>query len=252
MINILCAMSGKSQFFDVAEYPFPKPLIEINGKSMIEFAVENYRSIKAEKKFVFVVKAEDCAKYHIDNVLKLLTDNTCKIVKLDKDTAGAACSALMAVEHIDNSDELLIVNSDQVIEADMAPILAHFKKRGVDAGVISFESVHPRWSFVRLDEDAQIVEAAEKRPISKNAIAGVYYFRHGNCFVEAAMKSIKKGAHVNGVYYVSPVLNELVLMNKKLEMYKIPNDKYFTFYSPQKIREYESMVSNRETNKSAK
>lgn len=252
MINILCTMGGRSQFFDVAEYPFPKPLIEINGKSMIEFAVENYKTLSPDSRFVFVLRSEDCVKYHIDSVVKLLTDNKCKIVKIDKETAGAACSALMAIEHIDNDDKLLIVNSDQVIEEDMAAIVAHFDKRGVDAGVVCFESVHPRWSFVRLDEEKKIIEAAEKRPISRHAVAGVYYFRKGSFFVEAAMRSVTKGAHVNGVYYVAPVLNELVLMHKNLEMYKVPNEKYYTFYSPQKIAEYETVVSNRAAGKRAK
>lgn len=252
MINILCTMGSKSQYFDAAEYPFPKPLIEINGKSMIEFAIENYKTIKSDKRFVFVVRAEDCSKFHIDNVLRLLTDNLCKIVKINKDTSGAACSALMAIEHINNGDRLLIVNSDQVIEEDVAAIINHFDERNVDAGVMCFDSVHPRWSFVRLSDDGRIVEAAEKRPISKHAVAGVYYFRKGSFFVEAAMKSIKKGAHVNGVYYVAPVLNELVLMNMNLEMYKISNDKYYTFYSPQKISEYESVCSNRTARKQSK
>ncbi|MBU1261333.1 MAG: glycosyltransferase family 2 protein [Planctomycetes bacterium] len=245
MINILFPMVGKSQFFNTEEYIFPKPLIEINGEPMIEIAIENYKKIKLSKNFIFIVSSEHCSKYHLDDILYLLTDRKCIVIKLANETAGAACSALMAVDYINNKEELIIANSDQIIDDEIETIINSFRLKKVDAGVVCFDSVHPRWSFVRLDKNNKIIEAAEKKPLSKNAIAGFYYFKEGKLFVEAAMKSILKARHVNGIYYVAPVLNELVLENKNLEIYKIMNDKYHTFYSPQKISEYENRNINR-------
>jgi len=243
MLNILMPMAVRSSFFDEKEYPFPAPLIEVNGKSVIECALENYKAIKEPKKFIFVVSRADCSKFHIDSVLELLTDGNCEIVRLHGETKGAACSCLMAIKHINNSDQLIIANGDQIIDESVSGILRHFNK-SYDAGVVCFETVHPRWSYVRLDENGLIIEAAEKRPLSNNAIAGFYYFKHGSEFVSAAARSIKKDANVNGLYYVAPTLNELVLTGKKLGVYKIPNDKYHTLYSPQKIKEYETLLSS--------
>ncbi len=239
MINILMLMAGKSSFFPADEYQFSKPLIEINGKSMIGLAIKNLNNIKEEKKFVYVVQTSDCDKYHIDAVLSLLTESDEKIVKINGETKGAACSALMAIEHINNDEKLIISNYDQIIEEDLNTVLEHFEKRDVDAGVVCIETVHPRWSYVSIDGAGKIIAAVEKRPISKNAIAGFYYFKKGSDFVKAAMESIKKEASVEGKYYIAPTLNEMILENKNLEMYKINNDKYHTFYSPQKIHEYE-------------
>ena len=59
MINIL---AGKNQFF--SEYP--KPLIEFNGKTIID----NFSTIQKEKQFI--VNSEDCKKYHLD----ILTNQT--------------------------------------------------------------------------------------------------------------------------------------------------------------------------------
>src|SRR6266702_239375 len=188
MINILIPLGGKSAFFDNEEYPFPKPLIEINGKLMIELLIDSFSNIEEEYKFIFIVQQEDCRKYHLDNTLKLLTNDKCEIVILDNLTKGAACSALMAIDHIDTHDKLIISNGDQVIDSDMNHILGFMEGKKSDAGVVCFESVHPKWSYVRLDENDCIVETAEKRPISKNAIAGFYYFRHGIDFVNSAMK----------------------------------------------------------------
>ncbi len=192
MINLLYSMAGKSQFFNTEEYIFPKPLIEIGGKPMIEIALEKYKEMKLTKRFIFIVSSEDCSKYHLDNSLHLLTDDKSVVIKLTKETAGAACSALMAVEFINNKEELVIANSDQIIDDDIEMIINNFRSRKIDAGVVCFESVHPKWSFVRLDENDRIIEAAEKKPLSKNAIAGFYYFRTGAMFVAAATKSIRE------------------------------------------------------------
>ena len=103
--------------------------------------------------------------------------------------------------------------------------------------------MHPRWSYVRTDQDGYIVEAAEKRPISKKAIAGFYYFKQGKDFIKAAMQSIRKDNNVNGLYYIAPALGELVLEDKKLGVYQVDIEKYHTFYTPRKIKEYEQRNS---------
>jgi len=239
MINILIPLAGSNQFFDKKEYPYPKPLIEINNKTMIEHVIENFNNIKEEKQFIFIVNSEDCKKYHLDNVLNLLTNNSCKVVKIDNVTKGAACSAMMAIEHINNDTPLIISNADQLFDDNLDDIISHFKD--VDGGVVSFDSIHPRWSYARLNEDNYIVETAEKRPLSKNAIAGLFYFKNGKYFINSAMKMIQKDASVNNLYYISPTLNEMVLDNKKLVICKIDNEKYHTFYTPQKIQEYERL-----------
>jgi len=244
MINILIPLGGKTTFFDSEEYPFPKPVIEINGKPMIELVLANFLKMKRDKKFIFIVKEEDCNKYHLDNTLKLLTNSNCHIIKLIGETKGAVCSALMAVEYINNNDQLIISNGDQIIDGDFDAFINSFEKRKVDAGVICFESVHPKWSYVRLDENNKVIQTAEKNPISKNAIAGLYYFRQGSLFIQAAMSSVEKEASVGGLYYVAPVYNELVLENKNLEIIRIRPEQYHSFYSPQKIKEYEESIKN--------
>ncbi|NBK99743.1 MAG: nucleotidyltransferase [Erysipelotrichia bacterium] len=241
MINILIPLAGKNQFFPEAEYPFPKPLIEFNGKTMIEHVLDNFSSIQKKKQFIFILNDEDCKKYHLDNVLNILTDHTCKIIKLSSETKGAACSAMMAVEHIDNEISLIIANADQLFNVNLQSAIESFLDS--DAGVITFESIHPRWSYVRLGENNQVTETAEKRPISKYAIAGFYFFQKGQDFIASASKMIKKDASINGLYYIAPALNEMVLANKKIDTFQIQNNQYHTFYTPQKIKEYERVTT---------
>lgn len=249
MLNILIPMGGVADF-DSEEYRYPKPLIEINGKPMIELVVACLNQIKGEKRFIFIVNAADCQKYHLDNVLRLITNDCGVVIQLEKETAGAACSALMAIDHIDNNDALMISNGDHIFNYDLNRVISGFESRSVDAGSVCFDSVHPKWSFVRLDENNKIIETAEKRPLSRNAIAGLYYFKHGSDFVRAAKKTIEKDASVNGRFYVAPTLNELVLEGKNLEIHSIPSSSYHNFYSPHKLKEYEDSLKNSMGNRS--
>jgi dTDP-glucose pyrophosphorylase len=242
MINVLIPMAGKSQYFPESEFPFPKPLIELGHKTIIERVVQNLSALGEEMQFIFVVSSSDCRKFHLDSTLNIITDHRCKIVRLDNETKGAACSALMAISHIANKDPLVITNSDQLFDDSLGELVVGLQDS--DAGVLTFESVHPRWSYVRLNEEGLVVETAEKRPISRRAIAGFYYFRYGEDFVEAAMQSIRKDASVNGSFYIAPTLNEMILLGKQIRTVKVDVERYHTFYTPQKIKEYEAQRLN--------
>ncbi len=233
-------MAGKNQYFPDNDFPFPKPLIEIGSKTVIERVVDNLSTASEHVQFIFVISNDDCRKFHLDSTLNIITNGNCKIVRLDKETRGSACSALMAIDYIANDTPLLIANSDQIFENSIADLIVDFQT--ADAGVVIFDSVHPRWSYVRLDEEQFVLETAEKRPLSRHAIAGLYFFNRGNDFVEAAMRMIQKGESINSGYYISPVLNQLILSGKLIRTKEVTNDSYHTFYTPQKIKEYENII----------
>jgi dTDP-glucose pyrophosphorylase len=241
MIQVLLPMAGASALFDPQLYPYPLPLTEVAGRPMIELVVDNLRGLGDDVRFVFVVKDEDCRRFHLDHTLQLLAPGACQVVRLHADTQGAMCSALMAVEHIDNQHPLVIANVDQLIEPDLAGHFRALRETGCDAGCLSFDAVHPRWSYVRL-EDGLVVEAAEKRPLSRHAIAGFYYFAQGSRFVRAATKTLLAQGAVNGRYYIAPVFNRLVLEGDRVCAVALPQGAYHSFYTPQRIEEYERQL----------
>ena len=63
--------------------------------------------------------------------------------------------------------------------------------------MVTFRSLHPRYSYMLVDDNGLIVEAAEKRPISRHATAGFYWYRRGADFVQSAQDMIRKDAHVD-------------------------------------------------------
>jgi dTDP-glucose pyrophosphorylase len=241
-MNLVIPIGYNSTFFNIEDYGYPKPLIEIMGVPMIQYVIKNITKDVHFNKIIFIVKQDECDKFHLDNTLNLLSPIRPEIIKLRSDTQGALCSVLLAIEHINNDQPLLISNADQIFDQDIANYVEIFSSSNLDAACLTFTSVHPRWSYVRTDESGLVVETAEKRPISRPAIAGVYLYKKGSDFVQSGMSSIKHGSSVEGKYFIAPVFNEYVLAGKKVGHFPIPNEQYHTFYSPQKIEEYESSL----------
>lgn len=240
-MNLVIPIASNSKFFSIEEYGYPKPLIEILGKPMLEHVINNLTQGINFKKIIFIVKQSECDKYHLDSTLNLLSPIKPEIIKLRADTKGALCSVLLAIEHINKVELLVIANADQLFDGGIAAPIMEFMASDLDAACLTFNSVHPRWSYVRLDEKNLVVETAEKKPISRHAIAGLYMYKHGSDFIECGMESIRHGTNIDGNYFISPVFNEYILANKKVGHFEVLNNCYHTFYSPQKIGEYEAL-----------
>lgn len=237
MLKIIIPLAGSSELFSKAGYLYPKPLIEIKGKPMVQRVIECTNSIKSDFKIVFIIMTDDINKYHLDNTLKLLMP-TCEIVALKSATKGGLCSVLMAIDKIEENDSLLILNGDQIIKENFQQILDYWIYNQSDVGVVTFKSVHPRWSYI-LIENGNVIQSAEKNPISSNAIAGYYYFNSSKTFFDYAFQTIKNNSNIDGQFYISPVINEFILMNKKIDYYEIDNSKYISFYSPKLVTDFE-------------
>jgi dTDP-glucose pyrophosphorylase len=222
----------------MADGEFPASLIELNGKPVIELIVDKIKEIRKSIELIVCIKSELIRKFHYDQVISILWPEA-TIIPIEHETKGAVCTALLAVEQIDVDEPLLILGSDELIDCSFSEVISRFDNSMLDAGVVIFPSIHPRYSFVQLDDYGLVSEAAEKRPISRNATATFYYYRSGQEFVEAAKNTIRKGASVNGSYYLCPVLNELVLDNARIGVYEIPTKKYHPLKSSKQISEVE-------------
>jgi HAD superfamily hydrolase (TIGR01509 family) len=217
-LNVLIPMAGAGSRFQAAGYTFPKPLIEVKGKPMIQVVVEN---LNIDANFIYVVQKEHREKYNLDTLLNLITPN-CKIVETDGMTEGAACTALLAKEYIDVGAPLFFANSDQFVEWDSNEFLYKMNETNADGGIVSFKATHPKWSFAKVDENGLVTEVAEKNPISDIATVGYYYWKHGSDFVKYAEQMIQKDIRVNNEFYVCPVFNEAIADCKKIKTFDIP------------------------------
>ena len=237
-MNVLLLMAGPDAAFQDAGFTFPKNLVEVGGLSVVEHVVRNTSGLRAlGARYLFTVRRDEDTKHHTGAMLQLLMPDGI-LISAPALTAGAACTALLAIDHIDNDEPLLIVNGDIVVDADLTAIVSGFAQRELDGGILVFRSAHPRWSHVRCDAEGYVVEAAEKRPISDLATTGHYWFRRGRDFVRAAMASIRKDAHVNHAFFVCPCYNELVLDHKRIGVHEIATGAYHSLATPDGVHAY--------------
>ena len=205
-LNVLIPMAGAGSRFEQAGYTFPKPLIEVRNKPMIQVVIEN---LNLDANYIYVVQKAHREKYNLDTLLNLLTPG-CKIVETDGLTEGAACTALLAKEYIDNDNPLFFANSDQFVEWDSNEFMYKMQETDADGGIVTFTATHPKWSFAKVDENGLVTEVAEKNPISDIATVGYYYWKHGSDFVKYAEQMIEKNIRVNNEFYVCPVFNQAI------------------------------------------
>lgn len=216
-LNIIIPMAGAGSRFQQAGYTLPKPLIEVNNKPMIQVVVEN---LNIEARYIFLVQKSHYETYNLKYLLNLIAPG-CEIVMVDGLTEGAACTTLLAKEHINNDNPLLIANSDQFIEWNSNECMYSFKADDIDGGILTFKATHPKWSYARTDESGFVTEVAEKKVISDDATVGVYYWKKGSDYVKYAEQMISKNIRTNNEFYVCPVFNEAVGDGRRIKLKQV-------------------------------
>lgn len=216
-MNVLIPMAGAGSRFSEAGYSFPKPLIDVNGKPMIELVVNN---LNIDANYIFLVRKEHYDQYNLKYMLNLISPG-CSIVIVDNLTEGAACTSLLAKELINDDNPLLIANSDQFVEWNSADMMYSMANSAIDGGILVFESHHPKWSYALTDNDDNVIEVAEKKVISNLATVGIYYWKHGKDYVKYAEQMIDKNIRTNNEFYICPVYNEAIADGKKIKISKI-------------------------------
>ena len=239
-MNVLIPMAGRGSRFETQGYTFPKPLIDVNDKPMIQIVTEN---LNIEAKYIFIVQKKHYEKYNLKHLLGLITKNNCEIVQVDGITEGAACTTLLAKQFIDNDEPLVIANSDQFVEWDSNEFMYSMVADNVDGGIVTFEGTHPKWSFAKLGQDGFVSEVAEKKPISNIATVGIYYWLKGSDYVKYTEQMIEKDIRTNNEFYVCPVFNEAIEDGKKIKVFEI--EKMWGLGTPEDLKRYLDDFINR-------
>jgi dTDP-glucose pyrophosphorylase len=154
-------------------------------------------------------------------------------------TAGALFSVLLAMDFLRPDNELLIANADQYISRPIDEFLFCARSPGTDGCILTFPNTHPKWSYARV-EAGQVVAVAEKRPISKSATVGVYYFRKTASFIAGAERMIAKNAAIGGEFYVCPVFNELILAGNRVTAFPLSRAEMHSLGTPEDLELFRS------------
>jgi hypothetical protein len=235
--NVLILAAGEVPF-DQHDGGFPLCLTELDGVSIVERIVNNTSELDSAN-YCFAILEKDAERYHLDRALSLLASGA-KIVRVPASTKGSACTALLAASQLPPENDLLIVSANELVDVNFADVVKDFNGRGLDGGTMTFRSIHPRYSYVRLNTSGLVVETAQQKPISHHATAGVFWFKQTSQFVTAAKAMIRKNASVSGKFYVAPAFNELVLAQSKVGIYELDTRKYHPLKTERQLQQFET------------
>lgn len=224
MLNIVIPMAGRGSRFSEAGYSIPKPLIQIQGKHMIEGVIDNIKPSSIDCRFIFICQMEHIKEFDIEKKLKQKEPGSI-VIPINYVTEGAACTVLLAEEHIDNESPLMIANSDQWIDLDIDDYINFQINNKLDGLIMTMEASDPKWSYVKLsDSKEKVTYVVEKKVVSNEATVGIYNFSSGSDFCKHARLMIENDDRVNGEFYVAPVYNSFIESNKNIGIYNIGSE----------------------------
>jgi len=220
-INIVIPMAGEGSRFKKAGFEKPKPFIDVMGKPMVKWVMENLNVPGAH--YILISRKEHIAA-ESDLVASIEKEFSVTIITVDQLTEGTACTVLFSREYINNDTPLLIANSDQWVEFSLEDMLRDAKQNNWDGSILTFidKEMNPKWSFAKTNEKSEVVEVKEKVAISDKATVGIYYFSKGRYFVDAAVDMIVHNERVNNEFYTCPVYNWALKNNLLIGIYDIP------------------------------
>lgn len=238
MVQILIPISSRTKFYPEEDHYFPIPFIEICGEPLISHVVLNYRTNFPHAKFIFVVDKSDSINFSLSKTLSIVAGPDVEIIERDGDTAGGLCSCLLAIDKIDLERPLIIANSDVIIRDNLKMHYERLMHTGT-VGLITFESTHPKWSYVLCDDDDNVLQVYEKDVVSKKAIAGFYCYKTAANFIESAKVVLLNDIRTNDKFFISSTINQCLLSGEQVGFVGVSRASVFALNTPKGIENYE-------------
>jgi len=240
-INVIIPIAGAGSRFANAGYTKPKPFIDVLGKPMVVQVLEN---LACKDTRYIIIAREDHLQQESKLVEKIKNDFEVIFHSIGHLTEGAACTVLHARKFINNDEPMIIANSDQIVDVNFQDYVNDCLERDLDGSIMTFKDPgkSTKWSFARTDSEGLVEEVGEKVPISDLATVGIYMFRRGRDYVDAAVDMVVQNDRVNNEFYVCPVYNYAIKNGKIFSVYDIPFDSMHGLGTPKDLDIYQKLI----------
>jgi NDP-sugar pyrophosphorylase family protein len=224
---IIIPMSGIGKRFIDAGFEESKPLIEVDGKPIIEHVVNLF---PGESNFIFICNSEHLRTTPMRAVLERIAPFG-KIVEIQPHKKGPVFAVSQVFDLIEDEEEVIVNYCDFSVYWKYHDFLNHTRKRGADGAIPSYKGFHPHmlggtnYAFQREDQQ-WMKEIKEKEPFTENrmneyASVGTYYFRKGKYVKKYFILLMERGDSLKGEYYASLVFNYLIKDNLRVSIYEV-------------------------------
>lgn len=223
-MNILILMAGEGKRFTDVGIAVPKPLVEVNGKTILEWTTRSVPFIKHRDEegdqfpsanLYFAVREEHENDYNLTELLKSIYGDDINLIYFKKTTRGSLETAYFCAALMEDEDSLLVLDSDnKYADNEMLKTFIEALDFPNSMVVSYFDPIDDsaKWAFVYTD-GAVVKKIVEKDPdgIKNGAhpLIGNFWFSSVKLFLQYAQYIIGEG-FVTGVpgkeeFYMSQV-----------------------------------------------
>jgi len=231
---ILIPLGGLGQRFKEVGYSLPKPLINVFGKPILFWLLDNL-SISKYINFIYIPYNFELERYRFEDFLKQQYPTlNFKFLKLKYNTRGAAETIKIALDNLKNVEDQPIISMD----GDNFYTYDLVKNWNGDNLVYSFydDNSEPIYSYLKINGDNEILNIKEKEKISDHACSGCYGFKSWFELLQNCSEVIEKKILQKNEFYLSTVIQNMIDKNKKFITKNINREQYFNLGTPLQVR----------------
>ena len=204
---IILPIGGTGQRFKENGYKKPKALINIYGKPIISYLLDNLNVDNID--YIFIPYNKEYKNYRFEDLLiNTYPKIKFKFLCLEKNTRGAAETINIGINNLNEERNIPVIclDSDNFYTCD---IISQWNGENC---VFSFEdkNENPIYSYVQTNKNNEILDIKEKEKISNNACSGAYGFRSINELKKYTSKIIQENITQKSEFYTSGVIKEMI------------------------------------------
>lgn len=235
-MKVVIPMAGAGSRFAKQGDLTPKPLITVQGKTLIEHAIESFN---VDAQFVFVTRrySDPAHNTQLSDILSRLRPEH-KEIQLSQVSQGASDSVLAAESLINNTEPLVVYNCDQIFNWDPQEFVTWVQQQACDGAIVLYNNTDPKNSFAVIDQN-KVTEVVEKKCVSDHALVGFHYWKRGCDFVRSAHR-LKAEFRTSGrpECYVSETYNYLIQEGAHIAPYHVAPHVYVPLGTPEDVTTY--------------
>jgi capsule biosynthesis phosphatase len=230
---IIIPIGGIGKRFKEKGYKKPKALINIFGKPIISYLLDNLNTDNID--YIFIPYNKEYKKFRFEDVLTKKYPNIMfKFFCLENNTRGAAETINIGINNLNEERDISVIclDSDNFYTCD---IISQWN--GEDC-IFSFEDVNenPIYSYVKTNDNNKILDIKEKEKISNNACTGAYGFSSINELKKYTLKIIEENIIQKSEFYTSGVINEMISNGHTFQNKIIPKSKFICLGTPIQLK----------------
>lgn len=230
---IIIPIGGTGQRFKQNGYKKPKALINIYGKPIISYLLDNLNIDHID--YIFIPYNKEYKNYRFEDLLINNYPNIkFKFLCLQNNTRGAAETINIGINSLNEERNIpvMCLDSDNFYTCD---IVSQWNGENC---IFSFEDENdnPIYSYVKTNINNEVIDIKEKNKISKNACTGSYGFKSINELRKYTSKIIEENITQKSEFYTSGVIKEMITNGHIFKNKTISSSKFICLGTPLQMK----------------